>query len=172
MSTAFTRARRVAAVVVFAASAALPAVALARDGATDAVVEVAAGPSFTRNNELTAVASVSWLPHWRDTAHGALRFDLGAVYVHGRGQVPGFDLDGNVLVGYAGTRYERDNGFVFGTGIGLQAGRTDALSGNPQFVSSIGWRWSRTTLLLRHISNASIRQPNDGETMLVLGWRF
>ena len=127
MSTAFTRARRVAAVVVFAASAALP-----------------------------AVASVSWLPHWRDTAHGALRFDL----------------DGNVLVGYAGTRYERDNGFVFGTGIGLQAGRTDALSGNPQFVSSIGWRWQRFSLLARHISNASIKQPNDGETMLVAAWRF
>ena len=150
----------------------LPLAAMAETAERDSVVEVAAGPSFTRGNESTAVASVSWLPHWRDTANGALRFDVGGIYVHGRGDVPGQDLAANVLVGYVGTRYERDNGFVFGSGLGLQAGRTSALSGNPQFVSSIGWRWTSFTLMLRHVSNASIKQPNDGETMLVGGWRF
>ena len=51
-------------------------------------------------------------------------------------------------------------------------GHTDALSGNPQFVSTVGWRWDRFALLARHISNASIKQPNDGETMLMATWRF
>lgn len=54
----------------------------------------------------------------------------------------------------------------------MQSGHTDALSGDPQFVSTIGWRWERFSVLARHISNASIRQPNDGETMVVAAWRF
>jgi hypothetical protein len=59
-----------------------------------------------------------------------------------------------------------------GAGIGAQAGETDALSGDPQFVTTLGWRWDRFSLLLRHISNASLHEPNDGETMLLAAWRF
>lgn len=136
-------------------------------------VEVAAGASFTRNDEDTVVASVAWLPELRPLTNATLRWDIGAIWVDGRGDVPGFDLSDDVVVGHAGLRYERtDNGLTLGGGVGFQSGHTDALSGDPQFVTTVGWRWDRFSLLLRHISNASLHQPNDGETMLVGAWRF
>lgn len=134
-------------------------------------VEIGVGLSATRENESTLVATAAWLPEWRATERGMLRWDLGAIHVRGRDNTR-FDLDEDVVVVHGGARYERDNGFVAGFGVGVQSGRTDALSGNPQFVSSVGWRWARFSLLARHISNASIKQPNDGETMLVGTWRF
>ena len=117
------------------------------------------------------MATAAWLPEWRRTENGVLRWEVGAIYVRGRDNTR-FDLAEDAGVVHAGARYERDNGFVAGFGVGVQAGRTDALSGNPQFVSTVGWRWQRFSLLARHISNASIKQPNDGETMLVAAWRF
>ena len=145
--------------------AALPAFA------QSAPIEIGVGASATRENETTFVASAAWLPEWRRTGNGVLRWDVGAVYVRGRDHTR-FDLDDDVAVFHGGARYERDNGFMAGFGVGVQAGRTDALSGNPQFVSSVGWRWQRFSLMARHISNASIKQPNDGETMLLATWRF
>ena len=139
--------------------------------AQSAPVDVGLGASATRENETTLVATAAWLPEWRRTENGVLRWEVGAIYVRGRDNTR-FDLAEDAGVVHAGARYERDNGFVAGFGVGVQAGRTDALSGNPQFVSSIGWRWQRFSLLARHISNASIKQPNDGETMLVAAWRF
>ena len=138
--------------------------------AQSAPVDIGIGASATRENE-TLVATAAWLPEWRRTARGVLRWELGAVYVRGRDNTR-FDLSEDAGVVHGGARYERDNGFVAGFGVGVQAGRTDALSGNPQFVSTVGWRWQWFSLLARHISNASIRQPNDGETMLVAAWRF
>lgn len=138
-----------------------------------AQVELAAGASMTTGSEFTPVASVAWLPEVRALDNAMLRADLGAVYVEGRGAVPGRDLSDDVVVAHAGLRYERsDNGLTLGAGIGAQAGETDALSGDPQFITTLGWRWDRFSLLLRHISNASRREPNDGETMLVGAWRF
>lgn len=146
-------------------AAALPA------AAQSAPVDIAIGASATRENETTLVASAGWLPEWRRTGHGVLRWEVGAIYVRGRDNTR-FDLGDDVGVLHGGARYERANGFTAGFGIGVQAGRTDALSGNPQFVSTIGWRWQRFSLLARHISNASIKQPNDGETMLLAAWRL
>lgn len=134
-------------------------------------IDVGVGVSATRENETTVVATAAWMPEWRRTAHGVLRWELGAIYVRARDNTR-FDLDEDVGVVHGGARYERDNGFTAGFGVGAQIGQTDALSGNPQFVSTIGWRWQRFSLLARHISNASIKQPNDGETMLVAAWRF
>ncbi|MEN4904970.1 acyloxyacyl hydrolase [Luteimonas sp. TWI1416] len=134
-------------------------------------IDVGVGASATRENETTAVVTLAWLPEWRRTAHGVLRWELGGVYIQARGDTR-FDLDEDTGVIHGGARYERDNGFTAGFGVGVQIGETDALSGNPQFVSTIGWRWQRFSLLARHISNASIKQPNDGETMLVAAWRF
>lgn len=139
--------------------------------AQTAPVDLGIGASMTRDNETTLVASAAWLPEWRRTEHGVLRWDVGAIYVRGRDNTR-FDLAEDTGVLYGGARYERDNGLVAGFGIGVQSGRTSALSGNPQFVSSVGWRWQRFSLLARHISNASIKQPNDGETMLLAAWRF
>ena len=106
-------------------------------------------------------------------SNAVLRADVGAVYVDGRGDVPGRDLGDSVVVAHAGLRYERtDNGLTLGAGVGTQSGETDALSGDVQFITTAGWRWERFSLLVRHISNASLHAPNDGETMLVAGWRF
>ncbi len=155
---------------VFAAATALCLV-LPVHAQSAAPVDVGIGASATRENETTLVATAAWLPEWRRTANGVLRWELGAIYVRGRDNTR-FDLAEDAGVVHGGARYERDNGFIAGFGIGVQAGRTDALSGNPQFVSSVGWRWQRFSVLARHISNASIKQPNDGETMLVAAWRF
>lgn len=140
---------------------------------TFAQVEASAGISLTRNNESTPIATVAWLPEWRTLGeHGQLRWEVGATHVRPRERTA-YDLNHVVTVVHGGYRYERsDNGFTTGFGIGLQVGHSDALSGNPQFITTLGWRWGRFSLLARHISNASIRQPNDGETMLQGAWRF
>ncbi|WP_182822976.1 acyloxyacyl hydrolase [Luteimonas sp. MC1782] len=136
-------------------------------------VEVALGASNTTDREFTAVASVAWLPELRRMSNAVLRAEAGAVLVDGRGHVVGRDLDESVVVGHVGLRYERtDNGLTLGAGVGGQAGETDALSGDVQFITTGGWRWERFSLLVRHISNASLDSPNDGETMLVAAWRF
>lgn len=148
--------------------AALPPLAQA-----DAGLEVAAGASTTTDREFTRVASVAWLPELRRFERAALRAEVGVVHVDGRRPVPGRDLVDDVQVGFLGLRYERaDSGLTLGAGIGAQAGETDALSGDPQFVTTAGWRWDRFSLLVRHISNASLHAPNDGETMLLGAWRF
>lgn len=138
-----------------------------------AQVEAAAGVSLTRNNESTPIATLTWLPAWRPfREHGQLRWEVGATHVRPR-EGTSFDLNHLVTVVHGGYRYERtDNGFTTGFGVGLQIGESDALSGNPQFITTLGWRWGRFSLLARHISNASIRQPNDGETLLQGAWRF
>lgn len=139
-----------------------------------AEVEAGLGLSVTEDQETTAVAAAAWLPRLRDLDRATLRAELGVVYVAGRGSnTGGQDLADDVAVAYAGLRYERsDNGLILGGGIGAQAGETDALSGAPQFVTTLGWRWSRFSLLLRHISNAGLDDPNGGETMLLGNWRF
>ena len=147
--------------------AALPAAAQT----TSSPFEVGLAVSATRENETTPIASVAWLPEWREIGNGMLHWDIGAMYIRGRDGTR-FDLEDDVKVFHGGLRYERSKGFVAGFGVGVQSGHTDALSGDPQFVSSIGWRWQRLSLLARHISNASIHQPNDGETMLMATWRF
>lgn len=146
---------------------------LACSSAALAEGEAAAGVSYTRGNESTVVASVAWLPGIRTLANATLRAELGVLYVDGRDDVPGRDLSDGVAVPHVGLRYERtDNGLTLGAAVGVQSGETDALSGDPQFVTTAGWRWQRFALLLRHVSNASLHEPNDGETMLVGAWRF
>ena len=164
---AFPRNRIGAAGVVLAAAlAAAPVQAQSN-------LEVAAGPATTTGNERTGVAAVAWLPELRQLDGAVLRADVGAMYFDGRGEVPGRDLSDDVVVAHVGLRYERtDNGLTLGAGVGAQSGETDALSGDPQFVSTVGWRWQRFSLLLRHVSNASLHAPNDGETMLLAAWRF
>lgn len=136
-------------------------------------IEVTAGASTTTDREFTPVASATWLPQLRELDNAVLRGEVGVGYVNGRGDVRGRDLAGDVWLGFAGVRYERtDNGLTLGAAVGVQSGETDALSGDPQFVTTVGWRWDRFSLLVRHVSNASMHSPNNGETMLVAGWRF
>jgi hypothetical protein len=140
-------------------------------GNAAAQVEVGAGVSLTRGNEDTPVAAVAWLPEWREFRGGTLRWEVGAMHVRGRSDSD-YDNGDDVTVIHGGLRYERPGGLVAGFGVGVQDGRTEALSGDPQFISTLGWRWDRFSLLARHISNASLHQPNDGETMLQAAWRF
>jgi hypothetical protein len=135
--------------------------------------ELAIGASVTEDREHTAVVSGPWLPHLRPLRGGALVGEFGALYVAGRGHVDGQDLGDGVAVGFAGLRYEHSgSGLTLGGAIGAQSGRTDALSGGPQFITTLGWRWARAGLLLRHVSNGGRREPNGGETMLLAAWRF
>ncbi len=153
------------AAALFAAGFSLPAVAQSQ-------FELSAGPSWTRDNESTAVIAAAWMPTFRPITNATLRWEIGVIHVRGRDDTR-YDLADDVTVGHVGMRYERtDNGLTLGFGVGAQSGHTDALSGDPQFISTAGWRWDRFSLLARHISNASIHQPNDGETMLVAAWRF
>ncbi len=138
--------------------------------------EAGAGVSWTRGNEATPVLAVAWVPELRPLAGGVLRADLGAMYFDGRdgrdGQRARRRASG-VTVLHVGLRYGRGaTGLFVGGGLGAQSGTTDALSGGPQFVTTLGWRWRHTSLLLRHVSNASLRSPNDGETLAVVAWRF
>lgn len=134
-------------------------------------IEVGAAISFTRDNETTPILALAWLPEWREFRGGQLHWEVGVLHVRGRGNTA-HDLEDDVTVFHGGVRYERPRGLTAGFGIGAHTGHTDALSGDPQFVSTIGWRWDRFSLLARHISNASIHQPNDGETLLQAAWRF
>ena len=153
------------------------ALALALAGAPLAAagsdIELAAGASTTTDREFTRTASIAWVPKLRDLDTAVLRAQTGLIYIDGRGPVTDRDLEDDVWVGYVGLRYERtDNGLALGAAIGAQSGQTDALSGDPQFITSVGWRWERFSLSVRHISNASLHSPNNGETALVGAWRF
>jgi hypothetical protein len=156
-----------------AASALCFALLLACSTPALADAELGVGASVTEDHEDTAVVAAAWLPRIRDLDRATLRAELGGIYVRGRDRTPGQDLRDDVVVAFAGLRYERsDNGLVLGAGIGAQAGETEALSGGPQFVTSLGWRWPRLTVLVRHVSNAGLRDPNGGETMLLGNLRF
>lgn len=133
--------------------------------------QVGAGMSFTRGNEDTPVVSVAWLPEWREFKGGTLHWEAGVLHLRGRSD-SAYDNGEDVTVFHGGLRYERPSGMVGGLAVGVQDGRTEALSGSPQFISTFGWRWGRFSLLARHVSNASLHQPNDGETMLQAAWRF
>jgi hypothetical protein len=136
-------------------------------------VEVSAGVSTTTDREFTQVVAAAWLPALRTLDRAVLRAEVGALYFDGRDDVSGRNLSDDVVVGHVGLRYERtDNGLTLGAGVGAQHGETDALSGDPQFVTTLGWRFERASVFLRHVSNASLHEPNDGETMLMAAWRF
>ena len=54
----------------------------------------------------------------------------------------------------------------------LHKGTTLALSSVYQFVSTIGWQGRRLSFQIRHISNGSLRGPNRGETIAMVGIGF
>ena len=49
---------------------------------------------------------------------------------------------------------------------------TPSLSGHLQFGNGIGYAHRAWELKVRHISNAGLHEPNHGETMLLVGYRF
>ncbi len=49
---------------------------------------------------------------------------------------------------------------------------TPSLSGHLQFANGFGYTQAPWEIKIRHISNAGLREPNHGETMLLVGYRF
>lgn len=138
-----------------------------------AETEVSGGVAVPIRGIPAPVAGIAWLPELRTLDSAVLRLELGLVAVGPRDTVKNRSLDDTVAVGLIGLRYERtDNGFFAGFAIGAQAGETDALSGGPQFASTLGWRWDRWSLAYRHISNGGIDEPNFGEDIVLLGYHF
>ncbi|MGV8939983.1 MAG: acyloxyacyl hydrolase [Lysobacter sp.] len=66
----------------------------------------------------------------------------------------------------------RDGGYYplfFSFQPALHTGRTAALSSSLEFVSTLGWQGERFSFQVRHISNGSLKEPNRGETMALIG---
>ncbi|MBS7457567.1 acyloxyacyl hydrolase [Coralloluteibacterium stylophorae] len=135
--------------------------------------EIAGGVAKKHEGETTEVFSAHWLPELRRIGNATLRADIAYYRVQGRDvDDTDWELEEDVDVFGAGARYEHDNGLVLGFAIAAQHGYTDALSGDPQFISQVGWRWRALTLSVRHISNAGYESPNQGESMVMAGFRF
>jgi hypothetical protein len=144
---------------------------LGRAASAQTDIELQGGLSVTTGGERTPVVAAGWLPAVRTTPAGVLRMEIGAMRFDGRGGRRGALAD-DVAVVYVGVRSEHRSGLLWGLGVGAQSGKTDALSGDPQFVSSLGWRWERFSLVVRHVSNGGSHEPNRGETALLAGLRF
>ncbi|TWI11565.1 lipid A 3-O-deacylase PagL [Lysobacter ruishenii] len=54
----------------------------------------------------------------------------------------------------------------------MNAGETTSLSGHFQFGNGIGYAHGPWEVMVKHISNARIRPPNHGETMVLVGYNF
>lgn len=95
-------------------------------------------------------------------------------WIEGRSQA-GFENDVWVLGGggrlYWNKNHQPSRWFVEGQ-ILASAGNTDALTGPLQFGTAIGIEGNKWELMVRHLSNAGIKKPNKGETMLLLGYKF
>lgn len=89
-----------------------------------------------------------------------------------------YDTADAVWLGAAGVRLrygeagDRRHHWFFGTQLAAIHGRTQALSSNYQFVSTLGWQGQRFSVQLRHVSNGKLHYPNRGETMLLVGLGF
>lgn len=135
--------------------------------ATDFTISV--GPSWTKGGRTTEALFVTALGDERRL--GLLewqpQFDVGAVRSHHSALR---DLDRTVWVAAAGARLPHlwENLFFSFQFAAVQP-RTSALSSTQQFVSSLGWQQGCVTVVTRHISNGSTHEPNDGESMLLLG---
>lgn len=155
------------------AAAALVAVALgaaAQDG-RDARWEASAGPSVTLGKEWTGAGFVERIGEPRPFGSFAWAPDVALGVVAAR-STRRASLDRDVVLAAFGARaYVWRHLFVSGQ-VALLAGRTDALSSAGEFVTGIGWQDGRWTAMVRHISNARLREPNHGETMLLVGLAF
>lgn len=54
----------------------------------------------------------------------------------------------------------------------MNANHTTSLVGHFQFGNGIGYAHGPWEVMLKHLSNARIRPPNHGETMLLVGYSF
>ncbi len=108
--------------------------------------------------------------------------DVSVGWINGR-DVPRFRDDrfttgDTVWLLAAGARLQHGGADNAGRGLFLSFqpavthGRTQALSSNYEFVSTLGWQGRLFSLQIRHVSNARLREPNRGETIALIGVGF
>lgn len=105
--------------------------------------------------------------------------DLSAGWIDGR-QVSNYrhdryDIRNHTFVAAAGARFQYGQQgdwyrhLFFSFQPTYNTGRTPALSSDYEFTSTLGWQGQRFSLLVRHISNGGLHDPNRGETMALVG---
>jgi hypothetical protein len=170
-----TRLLRRTALVLALIGVALP-VAAAR-------VEIQAGRSYM-DRYGTATAFVEGEFAERPLGHSRFSWspDVAIGWIDGRDvaryRSNSYDTADTIWLGAAGVRLrygEAGDGWhhwFFATQLAAIHGRTQALSSDYQFVSTLGWQGQRFSLQLRHVSNGKLHYPNRGETMLLVGLGF
>ncbi|MEO7072947.1 MAG: acyloxyacyl hydrolase [Rhodanobacter sp.] len=107
--------------------------------------------------------------------------DVSAGWINGRNLVrydgSGYSTRDDVWLVAAGARIQYGehadgHGVFLSVQPALQSGRTLALSGGFEFVSTLGWQGRHLSVQIRHVSNAGIEGPNRGETMALVGVGF
>ncbi len=136
-------------------------------------MELLGGKSITSQGRTTSVVEGEWLGKARQWKGIVFQPDIGLTYVAARHHQRSRDFSRGAGVGAVGVRFpELPYHLFFSFQLGVAGPETPALSSAQQFVSSLGWADDNTVLLVRHISNASTRKPNLGETMLLFGVEF
>jgi hypothetical protein len=157
------------------ASVALPAAAVN--------FEVEAGRSYSNSHGTAAVFVESVFDQ---QPIGSSRFtwepDVSLGWINGRdlyeNHIAGENTRENAFLAAAGARVQYgDEGdwyrhLFFSFQPTYNTGRTPALSSALEFTSTLGVQVGHFSVRLRHISNASIHEPNRGETMALVGVSF
>ncbi len=136
-------------------------------------VSITAGPSVTSSNRWTHAVFVNVAADARDWRGYRLQ-PMATVGWIDRRSTRKDDLNHNVRVVGAGLRANRLWRRLF---VSFQVAhtdsRTDALSSDTAFITSVGWTGDHWLALVRHISNGHIFPgKNLGETMFMVGLRF
>lgn len=141
--------------------------------ARSADIALLGGRSVTSHGRPTHVVAAEWLGKRRQWKGIAVQPDIGLTYVSARHHQQSRDFSRGAAVAAVGVRFpELPHHLIFSFQLGTAAPETPALSSTQQFVSSLGWSGHGIVVLVRHISNGSTRQPNLGETMLLVGADF
>lgn len=133
--------------------------------------EIMAGRSLTLGSLWTNAAFVERVGAKRTLGPITWAPDLGFGFIQSRSTEQD-RLDHGVGILALGARVHLWRGLFVSEQLALALGRTDAISSSGEFVTSLGWQGPRWVLMVRHISNAELREPNHGETMLLLGASF
>lgn len=140
--------------------------------ARSANIELLGGRSVTSHGRSTPIVAAEWLGKSRQWKGIAFQPDIGLTYVFARHHQDG-DFSRGTAVAAVGVRFpELPHHLFFSLQLGAAGPETPALSSAQQFVSSLGWSDHGIVVLVRHISNGSTREPNLGETMLLVGANF
>jgi len=135
--------------------------------------EAIVGSGFTRSNSWSNAAFVDLVaPKRQADLFGGIEWSPMFTF-GGIGGVSRFGRDDKTVwfLG-AGARVQLPERFFASFELGAVAPRTPAFSSTYEFATSLGWQWERFVISVRHISNAGLKEPNFGETMILAGITF